>query len=70
MNDQGPGIPEEAQAHLFEKFNRVSNIPGRRSGSGLGLAFCRLVVEAHGGEIWVESAPGQGSTFVVRLPLA
>jgi two-component system phosphate regulon sensor histidine kinase PhoR len=54
---------------LFEKFNRLPNIQGRRIGTGLGLAFCRLVVEAHGGEIRVESDLGKGSTFVVRLPV-
>ncbi len=70
VSDQGAGIPQDAQKHLFEKFNRLPNILGRRTGTGLGLAFCRLVVEAHGGEINVESAPGKGSTFVVRLPVA
>jgi PAS domain S-box-containing protein len=70
VSDQGPGIPADVQIHLFEKFNRLPNIQGRRVGTGLGLAFCRLVVDAHGGEIGVESAPGKGSTFVVRLPVA
>jgi NtrC-family two-component system sensor histidine kinase KinB len=69
VSDQGPGIPAADQIHLFEKFNRLPNILGRRTGTGLGLAFCRLVVVAHGGEITVDSAPGKGSTFVVRLPV-
>ncbi len=68
VSDEGPGIPNDEQSHLFEKFTRLPNIEGRRSGTGLGLAFCRLVVEAHRGQISLESAPGQGSTFVVRLP--
>ncbi len=69
VSDQGPGIPAEAQNHLFEKFHHLPNAQGRRMGTGLGLAFCRMAVEAHGGEIWVESAVGKGSTFVVRLPM-
>jgi len=70
VRDQGPGIPPEAQSRLFEKFHRLPNIQGRRGGTGLGLAFCRLVVKAHGGEIVVESEVGKGSTFVVRLPVS
>lgn len=63
---------------MFEKFYRASSEPvkGRRSGSGLGLAFRKLAVESHGGEIWVESPSntdekarlGPGSTFVMTLP--
>jgi PAS domain S-box-containing protein len=60
VQDSGPGIPAEIQSRLFQKFARGQQ-PGH--GSGLGLAFCRLVVEAHGGRIWAESEPGQGSTF-------
>lgn len=69
VSDDGPGIPAEEQAALFDKFSQVANHVGRRKGTGLGLAYCRLAVEAHGGQIWVESAEGQGSTFVVCLPL-
>lgn len=70
VTDSGPGIPPAQHAALFEKFKFGSAV-GRRSGSGLGLAYCRLVAEAHGGTIWVESdgQPGQGSTFIVRLPI-
>lgn len=66
--DSGPGIPPEMQQTIFDKFNRVKyqNAP---KGVGLGLAFCRLAVEAHGGRIWVESEPGQGATFIASLPL-
>jgi signal transduction histidine kinase len=70
VRDTGPGIPTEEMSKLFEKFQQVPNIRGRRRGTGLGLPFCRLAVEAHGGEIWVESEVGQGSTFVMRLPTA
>jgi len=68
IDDTGPGISEEAQAWIFEKFHQVNATRGRRSGTGLGLYYCKLVVEAHGGKIWVESQPGKGSTFAVRLP--
>jgi signal transduction histidine kinase len=69
VSDTGPGIPPEAQSRLFGKFEQVASIQGRRSGTGLGLAFCRLAVEAHGGRIWVESGLGKGATFIVALPL-
>jgi signal transduction histidine kinase len=68
VSDEGPGIPPDERGRLFEKFSRLPNIHGRRGGTGLGLAFCRLVVEAHGGQISLESTPGRGSTFLVRLP--
>lgn len=69
VQDNGPGIPEEFQELIFQKFGRVktAHVPRVRS-SGLGLAFCKLVVEAHGGRIWVRSIPGEGSTFYVQLP--
>jgi NtrC-family two-component system sensor histidine kinase KinB len=67
--DQGPGIPLEQQGRIFEKFVRLHH-QGDPSGIGLGLAFCRLAVEAHGGHIWVESAPNQGSAFSFMLPAA
>jgi signal transduction histidine kinase len=67
VTDQGPGISPEAQARLFQKFQRVPNVRGRRGGTGLGLSFCKLVVEAHAGTIWVESAPGRGATFAFSL---
>lgn len=70
VSDTGPGIPPSIQESLFEKF-RIGHAVGRRSGTGLGLPYCKLVAEAHGGEIWVESTgvPGEGSTFLVRLPV-
>lgn len=70
VGDNGPGIPEEYHDLIFRKFERVrsQNAPRVRS-SGLGLTFCRLAVEAHGGRIWVKSTEGEGSTFFVQLPL-
>ena len=70
VTDNGPGIPPEYQEIIFRKFERVRspNAPRVRS-SGLGLTFCRLAVEAHGGRIWVTSKEGEGSTFYVQLPL-
>ncbi len=70
VTDDGPGIPSEYQEIIFRKFERVRapNAPRVRS-SGLGLTFCRLAIESHGGRIWVKSAEGEGSTFYVQLPL-
>ena len=68
ISDNGPGVPSEDQTRIFEKFARVQR-KGRPKGLGLGLAFCRLAVEAHEGRIWVESQPGQGSTFYFTLPI-
>lgn len=68
VSDQGPGILPEYQRRIFEKFARVQ-YEGVPKGVGLGLAFCRLAVEAHGGRIWVESTPDQGSIFSFTLPL-
>lgn len=69
VTDDGEGIPTEHQSRIFEKFVRV---PGREAsgGTGLGLAICREIVRAHGGTIWVDSAPGEGSTFTFTVPLA
>jgi K+-sensing histidine kinase KdpD len=67
--DNGPGIPREEQARVFEKFYVVSNGQGL-SGVGLGLYIARQMVELHGGRIWVESEPGQGSTFCFQVPKA
>ncbi len=69
VQDNGPGIPQEFQDVIFQKFGRVktAHVPRVRS-SGLGLAFCKLVIEAHGGRVWVRSSGGNGSTFYVQLP--
>jgi signal transduction histidine kinase len=66
--DSGPGIPKHMQRQIFDKFSRVKHNDVPR-GAGLGLAFCRLAVEAHGGSIWVESEPEQGSIFFFTLPM-
>jgi signal transduction histidine kinase len=70
VEDNGPGIPPEFHDVIFQKFGRVktANVPRVRS-SGLGLAFCKLVVDAHGGRIWVRSEMGKGSAFYVQLPV-
>ncbi len=69
VSDDGPGIPPEYHEVIFRKFERVKNpqLPRARN-SGLGLAFCKLVVEAHGGRIWVQSSEGRGSHFHITLP--
>ena len=69
VEDQGPGIPREQQGLIFEKFGRA-NVGGGKPGSGLGLFIARSIAEAHGGSLKVRSAPGQGSTFTLELPLA
>jgi signal transduction histidine kinase len=69
--DQGIGIEPADLPHLFERYHRGANVDDRRfAGMGLGLYICRGIVEEHGGRIWVESTPGQGSTFQVALPAA
>jgi PAS domain S-box-containing protein len=73
VQDEGPGIPAEAQAQVWELFQRVPGIEvvsGSGVGLGLGLYLCKSLVERHGGQVGVESAPGQGSCFWFTLPLA
>lgn len=68
--DHGIGIPPDQIAQLFQKFSRVHTQEHMKiSGTGLGLYICRLIVEGHGGQIWVESELGKGSTFGMVLPL-
>ena len=67
VSDQGNGIPKEYREIIFEKFRRIKNDSSSK-GLGLGLAFCRLAVEAHGGRIWVDDAPGGGARFNLTLP--
>jgi K+-sensing histidine kinase KdpD len=66
IRDEGPGIPLEQQERIFQRFHRVST---GTQGMGLGLYLCQRLVEAHGGRIWVESAPGQGATFRFTIPI-
>lgn len=68
VSDEGDGIPEPMKHRIFDRFVRVEGLPGARTGRGLGLAFCHLVAELHGGRIWVEDHVPQGSRFVIELP--
>jgi signal transduction histidine kinase len=68
VSDQGPGIPQQYQAELFEKFYRVPGSPP--GGSGLGLFIARGIVQAHGGHIGLASEPGKGATFWFTVPAA
>lgn len=68
ISDTGPGIPPEYRQRVFDRFARLENAKGIK-GTGLGLAFCKLAVEAHGGRIWAESEMGHGTTFYFTLPL-
>jgi signal transduction histidine kinase len=71
VQDQGRGIPKNEQERIFEKFARVQvGATGNTKGLGLGLAYCKLAVEGHGGKIWVESELGKGSRFAFTLPIA
>jgi NtrC-family two-component system sensor histidine kinase KinB len=67
--DDGEGIPPEYQSRIFEKFVRVKSTKSV-GGTGLGLAICKEIVRAHKGTIWVDSTPGEGSTFTFTLPVA
>jgi len=69
VQDSGMGIPPEHQDRIFDRFYQVPLRPGERvEGAGLGLSICKAIVEEHGGRIWVQNAPGRGSTFFFTLP--
>lgn len=70
VRDHGPGIPPAALPYIFDKFYRVPDAPVQAGGTGLGLTIARGIVEAHGGQIWVESTPGQGAAFSFTVPVA
>ncbi len=73
ITDQGPGIPSHLKDRIFEKFARIDHEAGKHISTGLGLAFAKMAVEAHGGRIWVESpadnTASRGSRFLFTLPL-
>ncbi len=71
VRDDGPGVPAEAQTRVFERFYRVDKARSRDAGgTGLGLAIVKHIVQSHGGEVWVNSEPGEGATFCFTLPEA
>jgi two-component system sensor histidine kinase BaeS len=70
VHNNGPEIDPEELDHIFDRFYGARTKPRRRDeGSGLGLAIAKSIVEAHSGKIWAESAPGEGATFVIELPI-
>lgn len=71
IEDNGVGIPKEDQTRVFERFYRVDKARSRKAGgTGLGLSIVKHLVQAHGGEVWVDSEPGKGSTFFFTLTMA
>lgn len=71
VSDQGRGIPHDKLEVIFGRFQQVDASDARqKGGTGLGLAICRSIAQQHGGRIWAESTPGEGSTFIVCLPMA
>jgi signal transduction histidine kinase len=68
IRDTGPGIPAEQREQVFNRFMRTNSGGAQVRGTGLGLAFCKMAVEAHNGRIWVESASTGGSQFIFILP--
>jgi signal transduction histidine kinase len=69
ISDTGIGIPPEQQAAIFEEFTQVAPATsGVKEGVGLGLTITKRIVELHGGRIWVESTPGEGSRFFFTMP--
>jgi PAS domain S-box-containing protein len=67
--DTGPGIPEEFRERVFDRFSQVPGRSGRRRGTGLGLSFAKLAVDAHGGKIWIEDNDSNGAVFIISLPI-
>jgi signal transduction histidine kinase len=70
ISDQGIGMTSEQQKHLFERFYRATTSTINSNGTGLGLAICKLLIELHGGKIWIESEYGVGTIVYFTLPLA
>ena len=70
VRDQGIGIPSEQCLNIFERFVQLSAAGSEKRGTGLGLTICRNIIEQHGGTLWVESKPDEGSCFYCLLPIA
>jgi signal transduction histidine kinase len=68
VSDTGIGITLADQPYIFDKFYRAKDVPEHIQGTGLGLSIVKSIVESHGGRIWVDSKPNQGTTFTVVLP--
>jgi signal transduction histidine kinase len=68
--DTGFGLSKQNQKQMFQKFFRAASTAGQTSGTGLGLVITKAIIEAHGGNIWLESEEGVGTTFFITLPLA
>lgn len=68
VRDAGPGVPADDAERAFERFAMLGEAPVRRGSHGLGLAFCRIATEAHGGNIRVEPRTPRGASFGVRIP--
>ena len=69
IQDTGIGIPEKYHTRIFEKFFQGNEFESTRKGQGVGLTFCKMAIDAHGGRIWAESKENEGSRFIIRLPL-
>lgn len=69
VHDRGPGIPERERERIFDKFYRRGAVKDRVPGTGLGLYIAREILRTHGGDLWIESEPGEGSEFCAALPL-
>jgi signal transduction histidine kinase len=70
VSDTGPGISTADQQRIFEEFQQAdSSSTRRKGGTGLGLSISKRIIELHGGRMWVESTPGEGSTFSFTLPI-
>jgi signal transduction histidine kinase len=71
VRDHGRGVPPEQLESIFERFHQVDKSDSRqKGGTGLGLAISRRIIQQHDGRIWVDSTPGEGSTFRFTIPLA
>jgi two-component system, OmpR family, sensor histidine kinase KdpD len=70
VSDQGPGIPDEDQERIFDKFVRLNHTPGQPAGTGMGLAIAREIMRSHGGDVTVRSRVGAGAEFSLAIPLS